>query len=206
MLLVRQFTVLYRLFCENHKLNSMKDASKFEMRCGKVNFSIVRCFSAPACKQWSCRAKWSCRADPAEQNDSAEQLSKPSYFFCLCDWVLKRRKNLQKRWKTPKKTKNKTWMSEQKKKRKMKNEMKKTMIFYLTKKSIFSSFFHFVIFALTFMSSLNELMLRTFFIVMYKILDVLNMIDLQTMILQNKMTLQNRFRWTKWFSKTIFKI
>ena len=93
-----------------------------------------------------------------------------------------------------------------KKKRKMKNEMKKTMIFYLTRKSIFSNFFHFVIFALTFMFSLNELMLRTFFIAMYKIFDVLSMIDLQTMILQNKMILQNRFRWTKWFSKTIFKI
>ena len=67
-------------------------------------------------------------------------------------------------------------MSE-KKKRKMKNEMNKTLIFYLIKKSIFSNLFHFVIFALTFMFSLNELMLRIFFIVMYKNLDVLSMID-----------------------------
>ena len=108
------------------------------------------------CKQWFCKAKWLCRVDFAEQSDSAEQLSKSSYFFCLCDWILKRRKNLQRRWKRRRKSKNKKWMNEQKKKRKMKNEMKRTMIFYLTKRSIFSSFFHFVIFALAFMSSLNE--------------------------------------------------
>ena len=60
----------------------------------------------------------------------------------------------------------------------MKNEMNETLIFYLIKKSTFSNFFHFVIFALTFMFNLNELMLRIFFIAMYKILDVLNMIDL----------------------------
>ena len=46
--------------------------------------------------------------------------------------------------------------------------MNEALIFYLIRKSTFSSFFHFVIFALTFMSNLNELMLRTFFIAMYK--------------------------------------
>ena len=71
--------------------------------------------------------------------------------------------------KASKNAENKKWMSE-KKRRKMRNEMNETLIFYLIKKSTFSSFFHFVIFVLTFMFSLNELMLRTFFIVMYKIL------------------------------------
>ena len=50
----------------------------------------------------------------------------------------------------------------------MKNERNETMIFYLIKKSISSSLFYFVIFALAFRFSLNELMLRFFFIVMYK--------------------------------------
>ena len=30
---------------------------------------------------------------PAEQSGSAEQLSEPSYFLCLCDWIMER-KNL----------------------------------------------------------------------------------------------------------------
>ena len=60
----------------------------------------------------------------------------------------------------------------------MKNEKNETLIFYLTKKSVFSNFFHFVIFALAFTFSLNELMFRTFFIAMYKNFDVLNLIDL----------------------------
>ena len=78
--------------------------------------------------------------------------------------------------KASKNVENKKWVNE-KKKRKMRNKMNETLIFYLIRKLIFSNFFHFVIFALTFMFSLNELMLRTFFIVMYKNLDVLNMID-----------------------------
>ena len=60
----------------------------------------------------------------------------------------------------------------------MKNEIDETLIFYLTKRSVFSNFFHFVIFALALMFNLNELMLRIFFIAMYKIFDVLSMIDL----------------------------
>ena len=50
----------------------------------------------------------------------------------------------------------------------MRNERNETMIFYLIKRSISSSLFHFVISALTLMFSLNELMLRSFFIAMYK--------------------------------------
>ena len=50
----------------------------------------------------------------------------------------------------------------------MKNEKNETMIFYLIKKSMFSNFFNFVIFALIFMFNLNELILRYSFIVMYK--------------------------------------
>ena len=38
----------------------------------------------------------------------------------------------------------------------MKNEKNETMIFYLTRRSVFSSFFHFVISALASMSSLND--------------------------------------------------
>ena len=44
-----------------------------------------------------------------------------------------------------------------KKRRKMRNEMNETLIFYLTKRSVSSSLFHFVISALAFMSSLDEL-------------------------------------------------
>ena len=80
--------------------------------------------------------------------------------------------------KTSKKIKKQKMNERNKKKRKTKNEMNKTLIFYLIKKSIFSNFFYFVIFTLTFMFNLNELMLRTFFIVMYKIFNILNMIDL----------------------------
>ena len=40
------------------------------------------------------------------------------------------------------------------------------------------------------MSSLNELMLRTFFIAMYKNLDVLSMIDLRSLVEQNDSTEQ----------------
>ena len=69
-------------------------------------------------------------------------------------------------------------MNETKEKKKMKNEKNEALIFYLIRKSIFSSFFHFVIFALTFTFSLNELMFRIFFIAMYKNFDVLNLIDL----------------------------
>ena len=69
-------------------------------------------------------------------------------------------------------------MNERNKKKKMKNEKNETLIFYLIKKSIFSNFFHFVIFALTFTFSLNELIFRIFFIVMYKNFDILNLIDL----------------------------
>ena len=47
-----------------------------------------------------------------------------------------------------------------KKKQKTKNKTNETLIFYLIKKSIFSCFFHFVIFALAFMSSLDELRAR----------------------------------------------
>ena len=118
------------------------------------------------------------KIDFVEQNDSTKQFSKSSYFFCLCDWITKRRKIFQKYWKRRKKSKTKNKWTRQKKKRKMKNEMNETLIFYLIRKSIFSNFFHFVIFALAFMFSLNELMLRIFFIVMYKIFDVLNIIDL----------------------------
>ena len=62
-------------------------------------------------------------------------------------------------------------MSETKEK-KMKNEKNETLIFYLIRKSIFSNFFHFVIFALTFTFNLNELMFRTFFIVMCKDVNI----------------------------------
>ena len=54
----------------------------------------------------------------------------------------------------------------------MKTENHEALIFYLIRRSVSFSLFHFDIFALTFMSSLNELMLRTFFIAMYKNLDV----------------------------------
>ena len=47
-----------------------------------------------------------------------------------------------------------------KKRQKMKNEMNETLIFYLIRRSISSSLFHFVILALAFMSSLNELTKR----------------------------------------------
>ena len=67
----------------------------------------------------------------------------------------------------------------------MKNEMNEALIFYLTRRSIFSSLFHFVIFALALMSSLNELMLRIFFIAMYKNFDVLSMIDLRSFVEQS---------------------
>ena len=50
----------------------------------------------------------------------------------------------------------------------MRNERNEAIIFYLTRRSAFSSLFHFVISALALMSSLNELMLRSFFIAMYK--------------------------------------
>ena len=85
-------------------------------------------------------------------------------------------------------------INERKKKRKIKTEKYETLIFYLIRKSIFSNFFHFVIFALTFMFNLHELILRIFFIIMYKNFDVLNMIDFRSFV--------EHFIW---FNKTIFK-
>ena len=87
--------------------------------------------------------------------------------------------------KAPKNAENKKWVNGKKKRRKMKNEMNETLISYLTRRSISSSFFHFVISALALMSSLNELMLRTSFIAMYKNLDVLSMIDLRSSVEQS---------------------
>ena len=112
-----------------------------------------------------------------------KQLSKAAFriwlfsLFLRLDFEAKRKKqNLIKRWKRRKKSKNE-W-TKQKKWKKMRNEKNETLIFYLIKRSVFSSFFHFVIFALAFTSSLNELMFRIFFIVMYKNFDVLSLIDL----------------------------
>ena len=93
------------------------------------------------------------------------------------DFGAKRRKqSLIRRWKRRRRSRSE-W-ARQKKRKKMRNERNETLIFYLIRRSVFSSFFHFVIFALALTSSLNELMLRTFFIVMYKNLDVLSLIDL----------------------------
>ena len=76
----------------------------------------------------------------------------------------------------------------------MRNERNEAMIFYLTKKTISSNLFHFVIFALTFMFSLNELMLRSFFIVMYKNLWCFEFDRSVNFLHERKTTQQNNFQ------------
>ena len=76
----------------------------------------------------------------------------------------------------------------------MRNEKNETMIFYLIKRSIFSNFFHFVIFALILMFSLNELMLRSFFIVMYKNLWCFEFDRFVNLLHKRKTIQQNNFQ------------
>ena len=61
---------------------------------------------------------------------------------------------------------------------KMRNGRNEALTSYLTKRPAPPSPFHFVISALAPTSSLNELMLRTFFIAMYKNFDVLGLTGL----------------------------
>ena len=98
-----------------------------------------------------------------ERNNLTKQFSKFDHFFCFRDWIKKRKqKNLEQKWQTKfhtkmkKSKKIKKWMNETKKEKKKKNEKNETLIFYLTKKSIFSNFIQFVIFVITFSFNLNE--------------------------------------------------
>ena len=105
------------------------------------------------------------------QQSSFQSLATLSVFATGFMKRKQRKTKSQKRWKRRRRLKQGV-DERSKKRRKMRTENHETLIFYLTKRSVSFNLFHFDIFALAFMFSLNELMLRTFFIAMYKNLDV----------------------------------